>query len=98
MGITDRMMALKSVPCTACHYCVSHCPMGIDIPRMIELYNEHLLTTAYGGMGFIAPMAMMAVPEDKKPSACLHCQSCESVCPQQIKISDIMTDFVEKIG
>ncbi|MBR5178492.1 MAG: 4Fe-4S dicluster domain-containing protein, partial [Lachnospiraceae bacterium] len=71
---------------------------GIDIPRMIELYNEHLLTTAYGGMGFIAPMAMMAVPEDKKPSACLHCQSCESVCPQQIKISDIMTDFVEKIG
>ena len=98
MGITDRMMALKSVPCTACHYCVSHCPMGIDIPRMLELYNEHLLTTAYGGMGFIAPMAMMAVPEDKKPSACLHCQSCESVCPQQIKISDIMTDFVEKIG
>ena len=67
-------------------------------PRMIELYNEHLLTTAYGGMGFIAPMAMMAVPEDKKPSACLHCRSCERVCPQQIKISEVMTDFVEKIG
>ena len=48
-------------------------------------------------MGFIAPMAMMAVPEDKKPSACLHCRSCERVCPQQIKISEVMTDFVEKI-
>ena len=98
MDIVDRMMEQKSVPCTACHYCVSHCPQGIDIPRMIELYNEHLLTTGYGGMGFIAPMAMMAIPEDQKPSACLHCRSCERVCPQQIQISEIMTDFVEKIG
>lgn len=98
MDIADRMMGLKSVPCTACHYCVSHCPQGIDIPRMIELYNEHLLTESYGGMTFIAPMAMMAVPEDQQPSACLHCRSCEQVCPQQIEISEVMTAFVEKIG
>ncbi len=98
MDITRRMMEQKSVPCTACHYCVSHCPQGIDIPRMMGLYNEHLLTTAYGGMGFIAPMAMMAIPEDKKPSACLHCRSCERVCPQQIKISEVMADFFGKIG
>ncbi len=98
MSIADRMAGQKSVPCTACRYCVSHCPKGIDIPRVIELYNEHLLTTSYGGMGFIAPMAMAAVENDKKPSACLHCRSCERVCPQQIKISEVMTDFVEKIG
>jgi predicted aldo/keto reductase-like oxidoreductase len=97
MEIADGMMGLKSVPCTACHYCVSHCPQGIDIPRMIELYNEHLLTAAYGGMTFIAPMAMAVVPEDQQPSACLHCRSCEQVCPQQIEISEVMTDFVEKI-
>ena len=65
---------------------------------MITVNLYYLLTTAYGGMGFIAPMAMMAVPEDKKPSACLHCRSCERVCPQQIKISEVMTDFVKKIG
>ena len=97
LEIADDMMELKSVPCTACHYCVSHCPQGIDIPRMIELYNEHLLTAAYGGMTFIAPMAMAVVPEDQQPSACLHCRSCEQVCPQQIEISEVMTDFVEKI-
>ena len=98
MGITDRMMDQKSVPCTACHYCVSHCPQGIDIPRMISLYNEHLMTTGYGGMGFIAPMALAAVPEEKKPSACLHCRSCEKVCPQMIGISEVMTDLVKQIG
>lgn len=98
MAVTDRLQAQKSIPCTACHYCVSHCPMGLDIPRFIALYNEHLLTTQSGGMGFIAPMALAAIPEDKRPSACLHCHSCEQVCPQTIKISDMMTDFVEKIG
>lgn len=98
MDVVDEMLSSKSVPCTACHYCVSHCPQGLDIPYLISLYNEHLLTTSTGGMGFIAPMALMALPQDKKPAACLHCRSCERVCPQQIKISEIMTDFVEKIG
>ena len=98
MKIAGRLMGQKSVPCTACHYCVSHCPQGLDIPRLIELYNEHMLTVAGGGFGFIAPMALAAIPDDKKPSACLHCRSCEQVCPQQIGISGVMTDFVANIG
>ena len=98
MNIADELQAGKSIPCTACHYCVSHCPQGLDIPRIISMYNEHLLTVKGGQMAFIAPMALAAMPDDKKPSACLHCRSCEQVCPQQIKISEMMTDFVEKIG
>ena len=96
--VAERMMSRKSIPCTACHYCVSHCPQGLDIPRLISLYNEHLLTVEDGGMAFIAPMALMAIPEEKRPVSCLHCRSCEQVCPQQIHISDFMTDFVNKIG
>lgn len=97
-AIVGEMLSKKSVPCTACHYCVSHCPMELDIPRILSLYNEHVLTAAYGGMAFIAPMALGAIPDEKRPSACLHCRSCEKVCPQRIPISDIMRDFVEKIG
>ena len=96
--VAERMLSRKSIPCTACHYCVSHCPQGLDIPRLISLYNEHLLTVEDGGMAFIAPMALMAIPEEKRPVSCLHCRSCEQVCPQQIHISDFMTDFVNKIG
>ena len=87
LGIADSMM--NGVPCTACHYCTSHCPQGIDIPSMLKLYNEHKFT----GGGFIAPMALMAVPEDKQPSACVGCRSCEAVCPQQIRISETLADF-----
>jgi len=94
MGIADRMLSVGTVPCTACHYCVSHCPQGLDIPHLISLYNEH----AYTGGGFIAPMALSALPEDKRPQACLGCRSCEQVCPQQIKISEVMADFSAKLG
>lgn len=43
-------------------------------------------------------MALMAVPEDKRPQACLGCRSCEAVCPQGIKISEAMADFAAKLG
>ena len=94
MSVADRMLSVGTVPCTACHYCVSHCPQGLDIPHLIALYNEH----AYTGGGFIAPMALSALPEDKRPQACLACRSCEQVCPQQIKISEVLADFSAKLG
>ncbi|OUQ67591.1 oxidoreductase [Eubacterium sp. An11] len=92
LALADGMLN-GTLLCTACHYCVSHCPKGLDIPRLLELYNEHKFT----GGGFIAPMALAAVPEDKQPSACIGCRSCEKVCPQQIKISEAMADFAAKL-
>lgn len=83
------MVSRAAVPCTACHYCTSHCPKGLDIPALLSLYNEHTFT----GGGFIAPMALSLYPEDKRPSACIGCRSCEKVCPQQIKISEAMKKF-----
>ena len=88
-GMLNGMLA-----CTACHYCVSHCPKGLDIPGLLKLYNEHSFT----GGGFIAPMALMAVPKEKHPDACVGCRSCEAVCPQQIKISEAMKDFAAKLS
>ena len=94
LAIADKMVNSKALPCTACHYCVSHCPQGLDIPSLLSLYNEHCVT----GGGFLAPMALMAVPKDKQPSACIGCRSCEAVCPQQIKISEAMADFTKMLG
>lgn len=92
LSVADGMLD-GTLPCTACHYCVSHCPKGLDIPRLLELYNEHHFT----GGGFIAPMAVATLPEDKRPSACIGCRSCEAVCPQQIKISEAMADFAARL-
>ncbi len=91
--IAKAMTSKKILPCTSCRYCTTHCPQELDIPRLIELYNEHI----YSGGGFLAPMALDALPEGKLPSACIGCKSCEGVCPQNIKISEMMSDFTEKL-
>lgn len=93
LEIANKMVSNIALPCTACRYCTTHCPQELDIPTLLSLYNEHCFT----GGGFIAPMALMAYPEDKKPGACVGCRSCEEVCPQQIKISEAMEDFAQKL-
>lgn len=96
LSVADNIINSVALPCTACRYCTSHCPQGLDIPTLISLYNEHLTTDA--GMGFIAPMMLSTFDEDKRPNACIGCRSCEAVCPQQIKISEAMSDFVKRLG
>ncbi len=90
----DEETKKGGLPCTACHYCTSHCPKELPIPELIALYNEHKIT----GGGFIAPMAVGSMPEEKRPASCIGCRSCEQVCPQQIKISEMMGDFTSMIG
>lgn len=94
LHIAQEMVQKIALPCTACRYCVSHCPQGLDIPSLLSLYNEHCFT----GGGFIAPMALSSFPEEKRPDSCIGCRSCEAVCPQQIRISEAMADFAEKLG
>lgn len=94
LGVAAEMLKQSNLPCTACHYCVSHCPQKLDIPELISLYNEHCFT----GGGFLAPMLVTTLPEEKRPGACIGCRSCEAVCPQRIKISEAMSDFAGRLG
>ena len=91
--IAGEIIGRKNLPCTGCRYCTTYCPMQLDIPVLISLYNEHNFT----GSGFVAPAGINSLPEDKKPTACIGCRSCEAVCPQQIKISEAMADFAQKL-
>lgn len=93
LKIADDMVKEIALPCTACRYCTTKCPKGLDIPTLLEMYNEHCFT----GGGFLTPMKLSSMPEDKRPEACIGCRSCEAVCPQMIKISEAMADFVQKI-
>ena len=94
LGIAADMVKHIALPCTACRYCTTHCPKQLDIPSLLALYNEHRSTQG----GFIAPMVLSTLHEEKRPSACIGCRSCEAVCPQQIKISEAMADFVARIN
>ena len=89
LRIAAGMVSGKIVPCTSCKYCLSHCPRGLDIPSFMAQYNE----TNFTGGGFISAMYILSLPEDKRPASCIGCRKCEKVCPQSIKISEIIADL-----
>ena len=95
LGIADEMIRKTTVPCTGCHYCVSHCPKGLDIPFLLKLYNEAMVA---GAGVFIAPMALASLDEEHQPGSCVGCHACEKVCPQTIAIPDALDSFAKKMG
>lgn len=84
MDIADRMIAKNAVPCTACNYCVDHCPMNIPIPDVIKLYNE----SANGGT---------EQPGIPGPADCIACGQCRVHCPQGINIPGVMKAYADKL-
>ena len=78
-----------SVPCTACRYCVTDCPMGLDIPRLLAAYNEAKI----GGAWRLS--SLMSLPEDKRPAACVGCGACTGHCPQSIDVPKCMAEMAE---
>ena len=40
LKVSDDMIAKRTVPCTACGYCLTKCPRSLPIPDMIKAFNE----------------------------------------------------------
>ncbi len=94
MDIAEDMKFDRTVPCTACRYCTSGCPQGLDIPAMISVYNDNALT----GREIQIPEWLFGENVgDKGAGACIGCRSCEQVCPQEIKISELMKKMAGSI-
>ena len=79
-------------PCTGCRYCCDGCPAGLDIPTLLETYNELK----------VSPSANISIriefaPEEKRPSACIDCGQCVQMCPQNIDIPAIMQELTERM-
>ena len=94
LSVARDMTEHRLLPCTGCKYCVSHCPMSLNIPELLKLYNNSTFT----GGTFVTPSPIKRMPKEALPAACIGCRACEEVCPQNIKISEAMADFSAKIG
>ena len=84
---------MNSVPCTACRYCCDGCPVSLDIPKLISMYNE----ASFAMQGSLR-LAIGALKEDELPSACIACGACNAVCPQNIDIPEVMQKFTALIN
>ena len=46
--------------------------------------------------GLDVEFEVRALPDAQKPTACIACRACEDVCPQNIKISEMMAELAKR--
>ena len=78
------------VGCTACGYC-QPCPKGVDIPSIFATYNRF-----YGENKKSARKEYLRCttlkPNTTAASQCIGCGKCETHCPQEIPIRNVLKD------
>ncbi len=81
----EAFESLPSINCNMCNYCLP-CPNGVNIPRNFELYNKAFQEGAFED----ARRKYLALPEEERASSCLRCGDCESLCPQELPIPELL--------
>ena len=92
--VQETLKSVRTIECTACHYCTDGCPVKIPIPEIFAARNMQIkklknkaarrdYNTAVEGVG--------------KASDCIHCMQCEGACPQQLKITEFLAECVEML-
>jgi uncharacterized protein len=73
--------------CTGCQYCDS-CPQGIPVPKMMDAYNQYLLSGKSKDMLDRLYWHWGIGLEDEYLSKCTQCGQCEKACTQKLPICD----------
>ncbi|MDR1445037.1 MAG: aldo/keto reductase [Treponema sp.] len=80
--VRKQYLALKSVPCTGCEYCLP-CPSGVNIPQVFGKYNDGVM---FGTFEPARRSYMFQVRAKQDAGLCAACGACEKKCPQHIGI------------
>jgi predicted aldo/keto reductase-like oxidoreductase len=83
------------VNCTGCKYCMP-CPSGVNIPRNLNYLNDVFMLDDVENARL--QYGVLLSPEEKAGN-CVECGECEEVCPQGIKIREMLKkvrEFVEE--
>ena len=86
----DEFRSKVGVGCTACRYCTPNCPIGLDIPKILSLYNDVKLANEEWRATFAD-----AMPEGKRPEDCIGCGACTGHCPQSLDVPAAMKEMAE---
>lgn len=83
-NVQNALDNIDQIKCTACHYCVPGCPMGIPIPDFFKAMNWYKI--------YNRPDRTRHYYEDDAKDAgvravdCIACGQCEAACPQRLPI------------
>lgn len=91
----EAINGVKSIPCTACHYCTAGCPKHIPIPEIFAARNKQLV---WGQLEGGSAAYAQAIKAAGAAADCIACGQCERACPQQIKVVERLRDCAEVFG
>lgn len=83
--------AQNLIPCTGCKYCVDGCPADISIPELFADMNERKVFGGNSGWYY-----EVHTKDRGRASDCVKCGNCEQVCPQHLKIRDLLEDVAKE--
>ncbi len=78
-------VACKTIPCTACQYCMP-CPYGLDIPTLLTFLNWYRTSETKPSAAEVVRRYRKAVPDLRSAEHCTGCGKCAPHCPQAIDI------------
>ena len=87
--VTQELLSMPQIGCTACKYCCDGCPMKISIPDVFRTVNTlRRYPDDWRSKNFYSGL----IQRSGKASDCIGCGQCESVCPQHLPIIKLMKE------
>ncbi len=84
--VRDILLKLDTIECTKCRYCVDGCPKKILIPDLFACYNNKIQLK----IETVNKEYAEVTKNNGKALDCIKCAKCEFICPQHLKIRNLL--------